>query len=95
MTFMLLFMALPLAAIIYVSWHVWVLLPLANIWKWLIIALGIACFLLLFLDLRGKLDSMPLPLARVLYEIGTSSAAATWRAFCAKCATCATGASRR
>ena len=73
MTFMLLFMALPLAAIIYVSWHVWVLLPLANIWKWLIIALGIACFLLLFLDLRGKLDSMPLTLARVLYEIGTSS----------------------
>ncbi len=70
---MLLFMALPLAGIAYVSWHVWTLLPLANLWKWLIIALGLACFLTLFLDLGGQLDRLPLSLARVAYAVGTSS----------------------
>jgi predicted MPP superfamily phosphohydrolase len=52
---------------------VWVLLPLANMWKATIIAAGVVCFFMLFLDLSGTLDKLPLPLARVLYEIGTSS----------------------
>ena len=70
---MMLFMILPLLAIAYVAWHVWVLLPLPALWKTLVIVVGVACFLTLFLDLGRKLDSYPLPLARVLYEIGTSS----------------------
>ena len=70
---MIVLMVLPLAGITYVSWHVWTLLPLANIWKLTAIAVGILCFLMLFLDLGGKLDKMPLPMARILYEIGTSS----------------------
>ena len=70
---MLLFMVLPLVGIAYVCWHVWAVLPLATVWKWLIIILGIACFLLLFINFRGFLERLPLPLARVSYEIGTSS----------------------
>ena len=73
MMWMLLFMALPVAGIAYVCWHVWTLLPLASVCKWAIIAVGILSFLTLFLDLSRRLDAMPLPLARVLYEVGTSS----------------------
>ena len=70
---MILFLAIPLAGLAYVGWHVWTLLPLAAVWKASAIALGVACFLLLFLDVTGRLDSLPLGLARPLYEVGTSS----------------------
>lgn len=70
---MLLLMVLPLLGIAYVSWHVWTLLPLAKVWKLLIILVGIACFLLLFVNFRGFLEGMPLPLARASYEVGTST----------------------
>ena len=70
---MILFMVLPLLAIIYIAWHMWVLLPLPALWKSLILALGIGCFLLLFASVARKLDSLPLLLSQVCYEIGTSS----------------------
>ena len=70
---MLLFMVLPLVGIAYVCWHVWAVLPLAMVWKLLIIILGIGCFLLLFVNFRGILENQPLPLARASYEIGTST----------------------
>ena len=38
---MLIFWVLPLLAIIYVAWHVWTLLPLAGLWKSLIILVGV------------------------------------------------------
>lgn len=69
----LILIMLPLSAIAYLSWHLWVLLPLASGWKVAVIVLGILCFLSLFLDFTGKLDSLPLPLARTLYVVGTSS----------------------
>ena len=70
---MMIFMVLPILAFVYIAWHVWAILPLAAKWKALIILVALLCFLLLFFDLRGRLDSYPLPLAKVLYEIGTSS----------------------
>lgn len=70
---MILFMLLPLLALVYLSWHVWTILPVASLWKWLVIALGIVSFLLLFLNFGRRFDSLPLPLAKVFYEIGTSS----------------------
>ena len=66
-------MALPLAGIVYVAWHVWVLLPLAGVWKCLLIGMGIVCFLLLFVGFSGGLEKMPLTLARMVYKTGTSS----------------------
>ncbi len=70
---MLLFLLLPLAGIVYAGWHVWALLPLSRLWRWAIIVLLAACFALLFLNFSGQLDRMPLPLARVCYVVGTSS----------------------
>lgn len=70
---MLLLMVLPLLAVVYIGWHIWALLPLAPLWKLAVILVGVACFLLLFLDLGRKLDNYPLSVAQVVYEIGTSS----------------------
>ena len=66
-------MVLPLLGILYLAWHLWVLLPVANIWKCLVIGLGIGSFLLMFLNLGRRFDGLPLPLATTFYEIGTSS----------------------
>ena len=70
---MLIFWVLPLLAIIYVAWHVWTLLPLAGLWKSLIILVGVLCVGLLFMNFGRKFDNQPLPLAQAAYEIGTSS----------------------
>ncbi|MBO4811200.1 MAG: metallophosphoesterase [Prevotella sp.] len=70
---MLLFLLLPLSGIAYVAWHVYAILPLSPVWKWGIIAVGVLCFLLLFANFARVTDRLPLPLARVLYEVGTSS----------------------
>lgn len=70
---MMLFMVLPLLAIVYLSWHVWTLLPVAAGWKLLIITLGIGSFLLMFLNFGRRFDSLPLTVAQAFYEISTSS----------------------
>ncbi len=70
---MLVFMALPLLAVIYLSWHLWVLLPLHSVWKVLIVGLGIGSFLLMFLNFGRRFDTLPLPLATACYEVSTSS----------------------
>ena len=67
------FTLLPLVAIIYIAWHVWVMLPFSAIWKLLIILAGILCVGMLFMIFARKFDSYPLPVAQAAYEIGTSS----------------------
>ena len=70
---MLTFTLLPLAAIAYIGWHVWCLLPLSWIWKLFVIVLMTGAFLLLFAGIMRATDRMPMPLAVAVYEIGTSS----------------------
>ena len=70
---MIIFWVLPLAVIVYIAWHLWCLLPLAAVWKWLIIALGVGAFSLLFFSVARKFDTLPLGLASACYDIGTSS----------------------
>ena len=70
---MIIFMVLPLLAVVYIGWHVWVMLPFSAVWKSALIALGVCCFLLLFASVARKYDALPLPLAQTAYEIGTSS----------------------
>ncbi len=70
---MIIFWVLPLAALVYLAWHLWCLLPLAVAWKCLLIALGVGAFSLLFFSVARKFDTLPLPLASACYDIGTSS----------------------
>lgn len=69
----LLILAVPLLGLCYVAWHVWTILPFSAVWKGLVVGLGICSFLLLFMNFGQGFDRMPLPLARALYEVGTSS----------------------
>ena len=68
-----LFFLLPLLGCAYVGWHVWRILPLAAVWKSLVVVLMAACFVLFILNFVIGLDRVPLPLARVMYDVGNSS----------------------
>lgn len=70
---MLIILVLPIVAIAYIAWHVWVMLPLSALWKSVIIAVGVLSFAMLFLNFRRVFDSMPLSVAQMSYEVGTSS----------------------
>ena len=70
---MILLLLLPLVALSYIAWHVWVLLPLSAWLKSLIIFVGVLSFAMLFLNFRRVFDGMPLSVARMAYEVGTSS----------------------
>lgn len=70
---MLIFMVLPFLAVFYIGWHVWAILPFARLWKALAVLLMAGSFLLLFFVLRRQLDNYSLPVAQVLYDVGTSS----------------------
>lgn len=70
---MMMFMGLPLLAIVYLAWHFWAILPFAGVWKALTIFIGIACFSVLFMGIFRKIDTLPFWLAQTLYEVGTSS----------------------
>ena len=66
-------MVLPLLAVVYIGWHVWAILPFSRLWKAVAVILLMGCFLLLFFGLRRQTDNYSLPVAQVLYEVGTSS----------------------
>jgi hypothetical protein len=70
---MLIFMGLPLQGIAYISWHLWVLVPLSGPWRSFLIGLLIGSFLLLFMNLNRTIDHLPLGLARLVYDVGNSS----------------------
>ena len=70
---MFVFLLLPLAALGYVGWHVWCLLPLSWIWKTAVVAAMVGAFLLMFAGIWRTTDRMPMPLATLVYEVGTSS----------------------
>lgn len=69
----LVFFLLPLLGCAYVGWHVWRILPLATVWKWVVVLLMMACFALFILNFVIGLDRVPLPLARVMYNVGNST----------------------
>ena len=69
----LVFFLLPLLGCAYVGWHVWRILPLATVWKWVVVLLMTTCFALFILNFVIGLDRVPLPLARVMYNVGNST----------------------
>ncbi|MBQ9667942.1 MAG: metallophosphoesterase [Prevotella sp.] len=73
MMWMMAFLLLPLAGLVYAGWHVWTLVPLSAAWRTAIIVVGVAAFLSLFLSVARVIDGWPLWLARWTYDISTSS----------------------
>lgn len=68
---MIIFMLLPLIGNVYVLWHVWRILPLPTWAKALVVTLMVFAFLLLFVGFSRHIH-LSMPLATVVYEIGTS-----------------------
>lgn len=70
---MLFLLVLPLLSIVYLCWHLWVLVPLPALWRSVLIAVMIVSFLFLFCSVGHIIDHLPLRLARWVYDIGCSS----------------------
>ena len=70
---MIFFLLLPLLALAYVGWHVWLLLPLKGGAGALILLLMLSAFAMLFASIFRTTDRLPMPLATAVYEVGTSS----------------------
>ena len=68
---MLIFMLLPLLGNVYVLWHVWRILPLPSWAKVVVVMLMVFAFLLLFVGFSRHVH-LSMPLATLVYEIGTS-----------------------
>lgn len=68
---MILFMLLPLLGNVYVLWHVWRILPLPTWAKVVVVTVMLFAFLLLFVGFSRHIH-LSMPLATVVYEIGTS-----------------------
>ena len=70
---MIAFMLLPLLSIAYISWHLWVLVPISSLGRSLLIGGLVFSFVLLFINIFRFIDRMPLWMASWSYDIGSSS----------------------
>ena len=70
---MFIFLLLPLLGLLYIGWHIWVLVPLSALWRVMITGGMLASFLMLFLNIGRFIDRMPMWLARFSYDVGSSS----------------------
>lgn len=69
----LVFFVIPILGIAYTFWRTWNILPFGNIYKYVVLGIMLACFLMMFCYFGGALDKMPMSLATWVYEIGNSS----------------------
>ncbi len=70
---MLLFLLIPLSGLGYSLWRTWTILPLAPIYKWMVLGVMLLCFVCFFLNFAWGLDDKPMPVAVGMYEVGNST----------------------
>lgn len=70
---MLLFLLIPLSGLGYSLWRTWTILPLAPIYKWMVLGVMLLCFVCFFLNFAWGLDDKPMPMAIGMYEVGNST----------------------
>lgn len=59
--------------ITYVSWHIWQILPIGILAKWVVVSLLLACIVCFFTNFFVGLDHYPMAVSKFLYELGNSS----------------------
>lgn len=70
----IIFFLLPLLGLSYTFWRTWQILPLTNGWKMAVLGVMLLCFFMMFSTFGlFNIDRLPLPLARMIYEVGNSS----------------------
>lgn len=63
---------IPIIGLVYVFWHVWCLLPLPAVWRFVVTVAGVSCFVMMFPVMTRLTDRLPLWCATLTYEISTS-----------------------
>lgn len=67
------FFILPVAGFAYVLWHVWTILPLASVYRWCAVGVGILAFAMMLMSFGKVTDHLPLGIAKAVYTVGYSS----------------------
>lgn len=66
------FLIVPVVGLIYVFWHIWCVLPLPAVWRCIVTAAGVLCFVMMFPVMARVNDRLPLWCTTLMYEISTS-----------------------
>ena len=66
------FLVLPIAGVLYTAWRVWHLLPFAIAMRWVAVGVLVVWFCTIFIAFSGVIEKMPLDLAMAVYEVGYS-----------------------
>lgn len=70
----IIFFILPLVGMVYSLWHVWHILPIPNIYKYIVVGILAAVVCWFFGNFAiFNIDHWPMPLARASYQIGNSA----------------------
>ncbi len=64
---------LPFLGLAYSLWHIWRVLPSANVWRTVVVILCALMFFLIFIVLSRAIERLPMSLATAVYEVGCSS----------------------
>ena len=67
------FFLMPILGIVYIGWHIWLILPLQAWLKTVVLIFLGAAFALFFANFLLDIDSMPMAAATFIYNVGTSS----------------------
>ena len=69
---LIIFLVLPIAGVLYTAWRVWHLLPFAIAMRWVTVGVLVMWFCTIFIAFSGVIEKMPLDLAMAVYEVGYS-----------------------
>ncbi len=69
---MIIFFILPIIGLGYTLWHIWQMLPFSAPWRWTTVSVATLLFASMFLIFSNTIERMPLNMACITYEIGTS-----------------------
>lgn len=70
---LIIFTLLPVLGLAYIGWHIWYLLPVPATFRIFVICSLVASFGMIFLNFNRTIDNLPMWLARLSYDIGSSS----------------------
>ena len=66
------FLVLPIAGVLYTAWRVWHLLPFVIAMRWVAVGVLVVWFCTIFIAFSGVIEKMPLGWATAVYEVGYS-----------------------
>ena len=69
---LIIFLVLPIAGVLYTAWRVWHLLPFTIAMKWVAVGVFVLLFTIIFIAFSGTIEKMLLFAATAVYELGYS-----------------------